>query len=101
MPRSEAWTRKDERKYKHIKESVLDRGTPEDKAKEIAARTVNKDRRLEGRTENKTSQGTGNPRLPLEERTFVELRNIAAVRDVKGRSRMNKRELVSALRKAS
>jgi plasmid stabilization system protein ParE len=101
MPRSEAWTRKDERKYEHIKESVLDRGAAEDLAKEIAARTVNKGRRLEGRTENKTSQGTGNPRLPLEERMVVELRNLAADREIKGRSKMNKRELVSALRKTS
>ena len=60
-----SWSRKDERKYEHIKDSALDRGTSEDRAKEIAARTVNKDRREEGRTPNKTTQGTGNPTLGL------------------------------------
>ena len=36
-----AWSNKDERKYEHIKESSEERGLPEKKAKEIAARTVN------------------------------------------------------------
>ena len=39
MPQ-EAWSPKRERQYKHIKESLEDRGQPEDKAEEIAARTV-------------------------------------------------------------
>jgi hypothetical protein len=96
MPR--AWSAKDERQYDHIKDSNLDRGMNEDKAEEIAARTVNKRRREEGRTPNTRTQGTGNPNRPLEDRTRDELYNIAKERDVKGRSSMSKKELVSALK---
>jgi plasmid stabilization system protein ParE len=94
-----AWSAKDERKYEHIKESNEERGMGEDKAEEIAARTVNKARREEGRTPNQRTQGTGNPNMPLEERSRDELYNIAKDRDVKGRSSMTKKELVSALKK--
>jgi len=87
--------------YDHIKESSEERGASEDRAEEIAARTVNKQRRQEGRTPNKRSQGTGNPNTSLEDRTVVELRNLAARRKIAGRSAMKKRELVSALRRAS
>ena len=96
MPRR--WTDKDERKYEHIKESSKERGMSEDRAEEIAARTVNKGRRQEGRTPNKTTQGTGNPNKGLEARTVAELRNIASDRKIPGRSKMNKGELVKALR---
>ena len=37
--------KKRQRQYEHIKESQLERGTPEDTAEEIAARTVNKEPR--------------------------------------------------------
>ena len=94
----DAWSDKDERKYEHIKESAEDRGTSESRAKEIAARTVNKQRREEGRTPNKTTQGTGNPNTPLEDRTRDELYNLAKEKDVEGRSKMNKDELARALR---
>jgi plasmid stabilization system protein ParE len=93
-----AWSSKDERKYEHIKESALERGTPEDRAQEIAARTVNKQRRQEGRTPNKRTQGTGNPSKGLEARTVDELRNIARERNIRGRSKMKKQELIKALR---
>jgi hypothetical protein len=53
MPKS--WSEKDERKYEHIKESGEDRGMSAKRAKEMAARTVNKDRREEGRTKKKSS----------------------------------------------
>ncbi|TWT29805.1 hypothetical protein KOR42_54910 [Thalassoglobus neptunius] len=92
------WSKKDERQYEHIKESELERGRSEDGAEEIAARTVNKQRRSEGRTPNKSTQGTGNPHTRLEKRTVAELRNLASERDIKGRSKMNKAELVDALR---
>jgi hypothetical protein len=95
------FNQKDERQYEHIKDSAKERGASTDRAEEIAARTVNKQRRTEGRTRNKRSMGTGNPNKGLEERTVVELRNIAAERGVKGRSTMKKDQLVSALRKAS
>jgi len=97
MPR--AWTAKDERKFKHIKQSELERGRSEDKAEEIAGRTVNKSRREEGRTPNTRTQGTGNPNLKLAELTRDELYNRAKERHVQGRSRMSKDELVAALRR--
>lgn len=97
MPQ-QAWTDKDERQYEHIKQSEMDDGTPEDRAEEIAARTVNKRRREEGRTENETTSGTGNPNTRLEERTLDELRNRADELGIEGRSEMNKDELISAIR---
>lgn len=93
------WTNKDQRQYEHIKEDAMDRGTSEDRAEEVAARTVNKRRREEGRTPNKTTQGTGNPNTPLEDRTVEELRNIASDLKIEGRSKMNKAELIQAIRK--
>jgi plasmid stabilization system protein ParE len=93
------WSDKDERQYEHIKESMSDRGAKEKRAKEVAARTVNKQRRQEGRTPNKTTQGTGNPNKRLQERTVEELRNLASERGIEGRSKMNKDELVRALRR--
>lgn len=96
----EAWSEKDEKQYEEIKQSQLDEGKSKDEAEEIAARTVNKRRREEGRTESgeKTTSGTGNPNEPLDERTVEELRNRAAELDIEGRSEMDKAELVSAIR---
>jgi plasmid stabilization system protein ParE len=91
------WSEKDKRQYKHITDSELQSGSSEDEATEIAARTVNKQRRREGRTPNKTTQGTGNPNKRLKDRTVAELRNLAAKADISGRSRMKKSELVTAL----
>lgn len=95
----QAWSNKDERMYEHIKESSEERGMPEKRAKEIAARTVNKNRREEGRTPNKTTQGTGNPNRSLDARTVNELRNIASGLKISGRSKMKKDDLVEAIRK--
>jgi hypothetical protein len=99
MPR--AWSDKDERQYEHVKESERERGRSEDRASEIAARTVNKQRREEGRTPNRTTQGTGNPRRALEERSVDELRNRARDLGIEGRSSMKKDELVEAIRRRS
>jgi len=93
-----AWSVKDERQYEHIKESAEERGASQDRAQEVAARTVNKQRRSEGRTPNRRTQGTGNPNLQMEQRTRDELYNIARDRGIRGRSSMTKRELVAALR---
>lgn len=97
MPKT--WNDKDERQYEHIKESAEQRGKDETRAEEIAARTVNKQRRKEGRTPNKRTQGTGNPNLSLEERTKEELYNLAKEHNIDGRSTMNKDELIKAMRK--
>lgn len=94
-----SWSKHDREMYEEIKESYEDRGKSEDRAQEIAARTVNKQRREEGRTPNRTTQGTGNPNEPLEERTKEELYNRAKELDVQGRSKMDKEELVRAIRR--
>ena len=99
MPK--AWSSKDERMYEHVKDSELDRGRSTDKAKEIAARTVNKQRREEGRTPNRTTKGTGNPNRSLEARSKRELYNRSKELDIEGRSRMTKDELVDAIRHRS
>jgi len=92
-----AWNKKDDRQYQHIKESQLNRGSDEEQAEEIAARTVNKRRRTEGRTPNHRTQGTGNPNRSYEDRTVDELRNLAAEHNIKGRSKMRKQDLINAL----
>lgn len=94
----EAWTDKDERQYEHVKESELDRGRSPERAKEIAARTVNKQRNDEGRTPQKRTQGTGNPNTPLSERTVEQLRNRARELGIHGRGYMSKPMLIRAIR---
>lgn len=94
-----SWTKKDEEKYGAIKNSYLDQGRGEEEAEEIAARTVNKQRREEGRTPNRTTQGTGNPNEEYESRSKDELYNLAREIGISGRSKMNKAELVDAIRK--
>ena len=94
-----AWSSKDERQYSHIRKGELERGRSEDRAEEIAARTVNKTRREEGRTPNTTTSGTGNPNAPLEDRSVRELYNRAKELDIDGRSSMNKKELIRAIRR--
>jgi Rho termination factor, N-terminal domain len=91
------WTEKDERQYEHIKESAQSRGSSEERAKEIAARTVNRQRREEGRTPNRATQGTGNPTHALEGRSKQELYNRAKELGIEGRSKMRKSQLVEAI----
>ena len=99
MPR--AWSAKDERKYEKIRRGQIEDGRTEERAEEIAARTVNRDRRQEGRTESglKSTTGTGNPNKSLEERTRRELYNRAKQLHIEGRSGMTKDQLVRAIRK--
>jgi hypothetical protein len=49
MPQ-DAWSAKRERQYEHIKESELEQGRSTKRAKQIAARTVNKERAEKGET---------------------------------------------------
>jgi hypothetical protein len=51
MPRGVEEGSKRERQYEHIRDSYEDRGVSEDRAEEIAARTVNKERREHGETQ--------------------------------------------------
>ena len=96
MPK--AWSGKDERQYDHVKQSELDRGVGVDRAEEIAARTVNKERREEDRTPGKRTQGTGDPHKAPDELSRDELYNRAREQGVAGRSRMSKAQLVEALK---
>ena len=50
VPRS--WSDKRERQYEHIKDSYEDRGRSEDKAEELAVRTVNNERSQAGETKS-------------------------------------------------
>jgi len=93
------WSDKDERKYEHIKDSQKESGVNENRAEEIAARTVSKQRREEGRTPNVRTQGTGNPTTSYEVRTKDELENLASEKGIKNYSEMTKEELIEALRR--
>ena len=95
-----AWSDKRERQYEHIKDSEKKRGRSTKRAKEIAARTVNKERRERGETKSgrKTSSGTGNPNRSLDDRSKTELYNRAKQLDIEGRSKMSKDELARAIR---
>jgi hypothetical protein len=95
------WSDKDERQYEHVKKSAKAQGRSEDRAAEVAARTVNKQRREEGRTPRRRTSGTGNPRTRLEDRSKDELYNRARELDIGGRSKMDKQELVAAIRRSS
>ena len=53
MPKS--WSDKRERQYEHIKESYAEKGKSEDKAEELAARTVNKTRKEQGEIKSSNS----------------------------------------------
>jgi hypothetical protein len=106
MPQ-QAWSAKRERQYEHIKDGLLESGRSEDKAEEIAARTVNKERARAG--EAKTASRTSLDDLSSSRRgglrshggptgrTYDQLRNEAREKGIKGRSTMTKAELLRAV----
>ena len=51
-----AWSKKRQRQYEHIKESAEEGGSSEKRAKEIAARTVNKTRAEHGETRSRRTR---------------------------------------------
>jgi hypothetical protein len=65
----------------------------------MPGRDIEQPHRDAGRATNRRIAGTGNPRAPLEERSKDELYNLAEQTGVKGRSRMNKTQLISAIRR--
>jgi hypothetical protein len=96
------------RQYEHIKEGLEKRGTGEDKAEEIAARTVNKERARSGeaRTSSKLSKSDlssgrrGGRRSGTRRgkgRTRDQLYNEANKLGIEGRSKMRKDELERAV----
>jgi hypothetical protein len=102
------WTDKQKRTYEHIRNSEREQGASLGRAKEIAARTVNKERARKGQsaTASRSStadmsssrrgglrSGTARPRG----RTKEQLYNEAKRRGIKGRSSMTKAQLQRAL----
>ena len=107
MPQ-QAWSDKRERQYEHIEEGLEERGTPKKKAKEIAARTVNKERAQKGEAKSASKlsrrdvssgrrgglrSGTRRPKG----RTKAQLYNEAKRMNIPGRSRMTKDQLQRAV----
>lgn len=96
------------RQYEHIRESALKQGRSEDRAEEIAARTVNKERGRAGEartaartsTDDISSGRRGGPRSGTRRtrgRTRDQLYNEARAKGVKGRSKMTKSQLAAAV----
>ena len=107
MPQS-AWNSRRERQYEHIKESEKKQGRSTKRAKEIAARTVNKERARSGEAKesSRTSKqdissgrrgglrsGTNRPRGRTKEQLYNEAKRM----NISGRSRMNKQQLQRAV----
>jgi len=106
MPRGE-WTAKQERKYEHIKDSAEERGASTRRAKEIAARTVQKERARKGQTKTSSKlsrsdiassrrgglRSHGGPKGRTREQLYNEAKNLG----IKGRSSMNKDQLRRAV----
>ncbi|HEY8842753.1 MAG TPA: hypothetical protein VIM23_02505 [Gaiellaceae bacterium] len=107
MPQK-AWSPKRERQYEHVKESVKQHGASTEKAEEIAARTVNKERARSGEAKesSRTSRqdissgrrgglrsGTNRPRGRTKEQLYNEARQM----NIDGRSKMNKQQLQRAV----
>jgi hypothetical protein len=96
------------RQYEKVKKSVKQRGASTGRAKEVAARTVNKSRARSGesRTRSRSStrdissgrrgglrSGTRRPRGRTREQLYNEAKRL----NVSGRSRMNKQQLQRAV----
>jgi hypothetical protein len=64
----QAWSATDERRYEHIKDSAKKEGRSAKRAKQIAAATVNKQRRSEGRTKAQRSRKAGTRRAAKRSR---------------------------------
>jgi hypothetical protein len=107
MPQ-EAWSNKRERQYEHVKSSAKKRGASTKRAKEIAARTVNKERARTGeaRTSSRTSRrdmssgrrgglrsGTSRPKGRTKEQLYNEAKRM----NIRGRSKMSKQQLQRAV----
>ena len=107
MPQ-DAWSTKRERQYEHIEEGLEKRGMPKKRAKEIAARTVNKERARSGeaRESSRLSRkdmssgrrggvrsGTSRPKGRTRDQLYDEARSLG----IEGRSKMTKAQLQRAV----
>ena len=107
MPQ-QSWSKKRERQYEHVKQSAKKRGTSTKRAKEIAARTVNKERARSGeaRSSSRSSRrdmpssrrggqrsGTNRPKGRTKEQLYNEAKRM----NIPGRSKMNKAQLQRAV----
>jgi hypothetical protein len=108
MPQK-TWSSKRERQYEHIKESAKKEGKSTKRAKEIAARTVNKERARSGETKGRASKtstsdmssgrrgglrsGTRRPKGRTKEQLYDEAKRM----NVPGRSSMSKAQLQRAV----
>ena len=105
MPKT--WSNKRERQYEHIKEGYEQRGMREDKAEEIAARTVNKERAQHGEARHASAQTLRDMPAPVRGgkrshrgqggRTRDQLYEEAKRKGIPGRSTMTKDELERAV----
>lgn len=110
MPQ-QAWNNKQERQYEHIKEQTEEHGSSTERAEEIAARTVNKNRAQQGsaKQQSKTSTEDVSPqhrggvrsgnRYGPGGRTKDQLYADARRANIQGRSKMSKKELENALQR--
>ena len=108
MPQ-QAWSNKRERQYEHIKDSEKKQGRSTKRAKEIAARTVNKERARKGeaRESSRTSRQDmssgrrgglrGSGARSERGRTKEQLYNEAKKMNIEGRSKMSKQQLQRAV----
>ena len=102
------WTQKQEREYEHIRDSERSRGASAKRAKEIAARTVNKERAQKGQTQTASRSsvkdmpssrrggqrsGTNRPKGRTRDQLYNEARQMG----IDGRSKMNKAQLQRAV----
>jgi hypothetical protein len=103
-----AWSNKRERQYEHVLESEKKQGRSTKRAKEIAARTVNKERARKGEARESSRSSTrdissgrrGGLRSGTRRqrgRTKEQLYNEAKRMNIKGRSKMNKQQLQRAV----
>ena len=107
MPQ-QAWSSKRERQYEHIKDSERKQGRSLKRSKEIAARTVNKERARSGEARessrlSRTDASSGHRggkrsgHAGPRGRTKEQLYNEAKRMNIAGRSRMNKQQLQRAV----
>jgi hypothetical protein len=95
----ETWTAKEDRQYNSARNSFMPSSRGPSFASKVVDRPLSKQDNETGRVLDRRAAGTGNPRAPLEERSKDELYNLAEQHDVKGRSRMNKTQLITAIRR--